>query len=120
MAADTRARYRDPGGRPTIGTKAKWALPAPLRAALDRARRTGDDGKRESEAAAARRLLAAALNPDLPAALRMAANAYAHYAATDSCADCLGAPPDPWQPCPEHAAMLDRADQLRQLADQLT
>jgi hypothetical protein len=119
MTADTRAD-RHPGGRPTIGTTAKWALSAPLRAALAAARRTDPDGKRESEAAAARRLLAAALDPALPAALRMAANAYAHYAATDSCADCLGAPPDPWQPCPEHAAMLDRAAELRALADDLT
>ena len=116
-----------PGGRPTIGTKAKWALPAPLRAALDRARRTGDDGKRESEAAAARRLLAVALNPALPGALRMAAAAYDHYAAAP-CTRCKGTPPGavqdldpaPWEPCPDHSAMTARADALRGLADELT
>jgi hypothetical protein len=58
MAANARAD-RHPGGRPTIGAPVKWALPAPLRSALRAALRPG-----ESEAAAARRLLAAAL--DLP------------------------------------------------------
>jgi len=101
MAADTRTD-RHPGGRPAIGTPVKWALPAALRRALLDARRTDADGT-ESEAAAARRLLAAALNPAVPAALRM------HAAELDAHADATG-----------DAATRDRADELRAIADQLT
>jgi hypothetical protein len=127
MVADNSTRYRDPGGRPKIGPPAKWALPATLRAALWAARRTGRDGPDESEAAAARRLLAVALNPALPGALRMAAATYDHHAAAP-CGNCKGTPPGavqgldpaPWEPCPDHSAMTARADALRGLADDLT
>ena len=94
MVADT----RHPGGRPAIGTPVKWALPDSLRRALLAARRPD-----ESEAAAARRLLTAALNPEVPAALRM------HAADLDAHADATG-----------DAAMRDRANELRAIADQLT
>ena len=117
MAAET---SRDPGGRPKIGPAAKWALPAPLRAALAAARRTDPDGTTEPEAAAARRLLAVALDPALPAALRMAATAYDTYA-TGTCAECPDpVTPAPGRPCDYHAGMIARAVKLRQLADQLT
>jgi hypothetical protein len=97
MVADT----RHPGGRPAIGPPIKYALPPALRAALLDARRTDADGTTESEASAVRRLLAAALDPAVPAALRQ------HAADLDARAEGR----------PELAA---RAAELRALADQLT
>lgn len=96
MATES-APGRNPGGRPTIGPPAKWALPAALRTELDAARRPG-----ESEAAAARRLLAAALNPDpaIPAIMRQAADI---ISASDPAA-------------PEFAEHASVAAELRQLA----
>jgi hypothetical protein len=60
---------RGPGGRPSIGDPVKWALPPGLRSTLADRRRPG-----EPEAAAARRLLAAALSPGIADALALAAD----------------------------------------------
>ena len=82
-----------PRGRPPVGPDVKYRLPTDLRDQLAAAMRPG-----ESEAATVRRLLTVALNPLLPAALRVAADEYET------------------RPSPDHALMTSVAAALNELA----
>ena len=82
-----------PRGRPPVGPDVKYRLPTDLRDQLAAAMRPG-----ESEAATVRRLLTVALNPLLPAALRLAADDYETKAS------------------PDHALMTSVAAALNELA----